>query len=427
MAGARTLNKLTDMVARKLKEPGWYGDGAGLYLRVQPDGKRWVFVFQWKDPGSTKAKRKEMGLGSYPEVGLAEARDGPFGRTWAREQVRAGRNPVDERKRLNAEAATPPAAVITFGTWASEIGPAIGPKATKALKKWIKSVTDDAPALASRPLSEVQTEDVLGALKPYWNSRPTTAQRMRQRIERVLDAGRARGHIAAPVWANPARWKGHLENLLKKPAIKVQHHKALPYVQAPSFFADLRERTAPSALALRFTIVTVARTKETIFARKSEIDREAKLWIVPAERMKGLEHLRREHRVPLVAEALEIIEAAWELPQPKGSDWLFPSQTRPGKAMSTAAMERVLDDMGLEGIATVHGMRSMFKDWASDCTNFPNEVSEAALAHVIGDETERAYRRTDALEKRRKLMETWEAYLRTPPAAGNVLPLSRPA
>lgn len=422
---ARARNKLTDRMIRAAKEPGWYGDGDGLYLRVLADGKRWVFVFRWD------GARAEMGLGPFPEVGLAQAREGtpeaPWSRDWARAQVRAGRDPRVERRRLIEEAQRPQPTAITFRTWATEIAPEVGPKAEKAAEQWLKRITEKTGALADMEVAKITTEDVLSALKPYWNSRPDTARRIRGGIERVLDAAKSRGHIQSP-WENPARWRGHLENLLRAPPRVVNHHRALPYAELPALMSRLRERADESmaVLALQWTILTVARTSETIFAVSAEVDRKGKLWVVPAARMKGKADAKREHRVPLSDAALAVLDLAEGFEQPAGATWLFPSTFRPGKPLSTAAMDRVLEDMGLKDRATVHGMRSAFSDWAHDCTNFTGETIEAALAHVQGDEVKRAYRRSDALEKRRKLMEAWAGYL-TRPAGSNVRSFNRPA
>lgn len=405
----RTLNKLTDLAVRKATAQGWYGDGGSLYLRIDSKSKRWVFVYQWL------GRRAEMGLGSAAEVGLGEARDL---RDWARRQIRDGKNPVDERRRQKAQEAQQ-ALSATFAAWSREIAPSVAPRAPKAHAAWLRMMTEWVGPLKDKPVAQIATEDVLGALKPYWRSRPETGRRMRMRIEVVLDAAKARGLIADP-WQNPARWKGHLQHLLERRAAPVNHHKALPYAEAAELFQTLSKRDTMAAHALAFTILTAARTSETIFARWSEIDEAEKLWIVPAARMK----MKREHRVPLTTEALAVLAKAKPPNGAKPSAWIFPSLFRRGRPLSTAAMERMLHDLGLKGGATVHGFRSTFRDWAGDATNFPRDTVEAALAHLVGDETERAYRRGDALLKRRKLMEAWAGYL-TRQAGSNVRPMSR--
>jgi integrase len=410
--GSRALNKLTDLAVRKAKDPGWYGDGGGLYLRIdaRSETKRWVFVFQWQ------GKRAEMGLGTVADVSLAEARDL---RDAARRQVRDGVNPVDQRRQDRAAKAEEQAP-RTFGEWAKEIAPAIAPKAPKAHAAWMRMMTEWVGPLKDRPVADVTTEDVLGALKPYWKTRAESARRMRLRIEGVLDAAKAKGLIADP-WANPARWKGHLKHLLPRQAAGVRHHAAMPYGDVPAFFAELTARDSMAAHALAFTILTAARTSETIYATWAEVDLKERLWTVPGERMKG----GREHRVPLTEAAVAALERARHPDGVKPGDWVFPSLFRKGRPLSTAAMERAMHDMGLRGKATVHGFRSAFRDWAGDCTNFERGTIEAALAHAVGDDTERAYRRGDALLKRRKLMEAWAGFLARR-AGATVLPMVRP-
>ena len=245
-----------------------------------------------------------------------------------------------------------------------------------------------------------------------------TAVRLRGRIERVLDAAKAKGLRAGE---NPARWRGHLDKLLsKRRKLARGHLAALPYPDVPAFVADLRERQAVAALALEFCIITASRSGEVFGARWDEIDRKAKVWTVPPERMKG----GREHRVPLSERALEILDQVETI---RTSDYVFPGKLR-AAPLSGATMHQVLRRMNVAN-ATVHGFRSSFRDWAGECTSFPREVAEAALAHVVGDDTERAYRRGDALEKRRKLMEAWAGFLASPRAAGSVVTLAsrRPA
>jgi integrase len=394
----RALNRLSDLAVRKAKEPGWYADGGGLYLRIdaRSKAKAWVLVFFWG------GKRQEMGLGSTADVPLAEARDL---RDAARKQVRDGVNPIEARRQERAAKAAEQAP-RTFGQWATEIAPTLAPPAPKARAAWLRMMTEWVGALKDKRISDIGTEDVLSALKPYWKTRHETAKRMRMRIEAVLDAAKAKGLIADP-WANPARWKGHLQHLLEKHDGEVRHHAALPYGEAAAFMARLGDRDTMAAYALAFTILTAARTSETLRATWAEIDTEADLWIVPKERMKG----GREHRVPLPAPALAVLEKARHPDGVRLDDWVFPSLFRKNKPLSTAAMERVLEDLGMKGRATVHGFRSTFRDWAGDCTTFDRGTIEAALAHAIGDETERAYRRGDALIKRRKLMEAWAGFL----------------
>jgi integrase len=424
----RTQNKLTDLQVRKAKAAGWYGDGGGLYLRIDSAGaKRWIFVFQWQ------AKRAEMGLGSVAEVGLGEARDA---RDEAKKVLRSGKNPIEER-RLERERtlAAAEVKVLTFAEWATEIAPAIAPRSKKVRKTWLSQMTKHVGRLAAKPPAQVTTDDVLASLKPYWVSRPETADKLRRRIESVLDAAKAKGHIPDPTWQNPARWRGHLDKLLERRARKVKHFAALPYKDAPAFMVRLRQMERMAAAALEFTILTVVRNQEGRAARRGELDREGMVWIIPAERMKGVLEAKREHRVPLNDAMLAVLDRVWPDGWPEDpAALMFPSSMklkRPkdapnGWIMSENTLQKVVNDLGLKGVATVHGFRSTFKDWATDCTTFANEVSEEALAHLVGDDTERAYRRTDRLAKRRKLMEAWAGYLARGRASGdNVTELRR--
>lgn len=407
---ARTINRLTDLGVRRLKAPGRYADGGGLYLIVDKAGlKRWYFFYVWA------GKRVEMGLGPLADRSLTQAREA---REDARKLLLDGVNPTEARRAQKAAQKVPKLPGMTFEAWAHEIAPAVAPRSVKSHTAWLKSMTEWVGPLKDKAPGEITTADVLAALKPYWKSRPETGNRMRMRIEAVLDAARARGHITG-AWENPARWKGHLQHLLEKRATAVRHHAAMPYADVPEFIQILAERDTMAAHALRFTILTVARTSETILAKWSEIDGD--VWTVPADRMK----MKREHRVPLSAAALAVLEAVKHPDGVKPSDWIFPSMFRKGKPLSTAAMDRVMDDLGQQGKATVHGFRSSFRDWAGDSTNFDRSTIEAALAHLVGDETERAYRRGDALLKRRKLMEAWAGYLARK-AGSNVTAFGRP-
>jgi integrase len=270
--------------------------------------------------------------------------------------------------------------------------------------------------LRSRPVDEIDTTAVLEVLQPLWASVPETASRLRGRIETVLDAARARGLIGQHE-ANPARWRGHLDKLLpKRQKLTRGHHAAMSFADVPQFMAHLRQRDAVAALALEFTILTAARTSESLGARWDEIDFKQTVWTVPAVRMKG----GRVHRVPLSRQALAILK---KLDAARTGEFIFPGQ-RPGKPLSGMAMEMILHRMKAHGV-TVHGFRSSFRDWCGEVSTFPREVAEAALAHVAGDQTERAYRRGDALEKRRALMEAWAIYCE--PKSGNVVAIARKA
>ncbi|MBI5939673.1 MAG: tyrosine-type recombinase/integrase [Caulobacterales bacterium] len=410
---ARTVDRLNPRFVQSVKTPGRHADGAGLYLQVDKSedpekagAKRWVFVFQWN------RARKEMGLGGLNACGLGEARKKAIA---ARKLVGEGKNPIEERKALAEEGRS-------FGEVADSVMAAKEPQWTNEKHKgqWKTSLEVHAKAIRGKDAAQVTTDDVLELLKPIWTTIPETASRTRGRVEHVLDAARAKGLIASP-WENPARWKGHLALLLpKRRKLTRGHHPAMPFGELPAFMADLRTREATAARALELTILTAARTSEAILARWQEFDLKAALWTVPAERMKR----RIEHRVPLPAAAVALLVALREAPGAKlrPTDYVFPGD-KAGEPLSNMAMTMLLRRMEKPDFS-VHGFRSTFRDWAGETTNFAREVVEAALSHAVGDEVERAYRRGDALAKRRKLMDAWAGYCGRV-AGGKVLAFTR--
>jgi integrase len=373
--------------ARKVEtaKPGKYGDGANLYLVVSKTGARkWVLRFTWR------GRAKEMGLGSAASVPLADAREKAAS---ARRMIAQGQNPIDERKRDGG--------IPTFGEMADDVRETLsaGFRNDKHKAQWKSTLETYAAPLRSRPVDTIATDDVLAVLKPIWTTKAETASRVRGRIEKVLDAAKAKGFREGE---NPARWRGHLDHLLPKPSKLARgHHAAMAYEDVSNFVGHLREREATAALALEFCILTAARSGEVLGARWSEFDLDKKIWTVPANRMKA----GREHRVPLSPRAVAIL---CQLEKLKAGEFVFPGQAR-NKPLSNMAMEMILRRMKIEN-ATVHGFRSSFRDWAGNVSNFPREVVETALAHVIGDKAEQAYRRGDALEKRRRLMDRWAVY-----------------
>jgi integrase len=382
--------KLTARKAETAK-PGRHGDGAGLWLAVSESGaKRWLYRF------TMSGRVSELGLGSYPAVSLAEAREKA---AEARKLAKSGRSPVEARREVRRAQAGKP----SFGKCSDEFLAAKSSewRNEKHAAQWAMSLTKYAASLRPRPVDEIDTETILEVLQPLWHRIPETAARLRGRIEAVLDAARARGFIPKNE-ANPARWRGHLDKLLpKRPKLSRGHHAAMPYTVVPSLIVELRKRKSTAALALEFTILTAARSGEVIGARWAEMDLQAKIWIIPARRMKA----GRTHRVPLTAPALKILEG---LSHARMDEYVFPGQ-REGRPISNMAMQMALRRMGI-GQVTVHGFRSAFRDWCGNETRFEREVAEAALAHVVGDKAEQAYRRGDALEKRRKLMDSWGRY-----------------
>lgn len=390
---ARKIQKLSALAVKTLTKPGRHSDGNGLYLVVDASGaRRWLFLFRWE------GKLKEMGLGGTSAVTLAQARAKA---DEARRELDAGRNPILSRQSARSTSA----AVPTFGEFADTLISEIseGFRNVKHQAQWKSTIKTYAAAMRSKRVDEINTDDVLGVLRPIWLTKSETASRVRGRIEKILDAARSKGLRSGE---NPARWRGHLANLLpKQNKLSRGHHAAMPFDKVSAFMVALRVQEGVAARALEFCLLNSSRTNEVLGARWSEIDWKDKIWTVPAERMKNA----KLHRVPLSSRALEILTS---MKADKVSDFIFPGAKK-DRPLSNMAMEMVLRRMEV-GDATVHGFRSSFRDWAGERTNFAREVVEVALSHTIGDETERAYRRGDALEKRRKLMEEWAHFVGSP-------------
>lgn len=383
MAG-RALNKLSAVQAAKITAPGRHSDGGGLYLFIDAHGRRrWIFMY------ARNGKRTELGLGGGRDLSLANARAEA---TKLREILATGGDPKAERAKDDD--------IPTFGKCADAYVEAMKPswRNAKHAAQWTMTLTEYAKPMRSKPVNEITTQDVLDVLQALWKRTPETAERLRGRIENVLDAAKARGHRSGE---NPARWRGHLDQLLpKRQRLSRGHHTALASEAMPDFMADLRGRPATAARALEFAILTAARSGEVLGVQWDEIDKEKKLWTIPAERMKAA----REHRVPLSPRAMEIVEGMAKL---GAEGYLFPGP-KPKKPLSSMAMPMLLRRMQAE--ITVHGFRSTFRDWASETTGFSHEVCEMALAHTISNKAEAAYRRGDLFDKRRKLMEAWAGY-----------------
>jgi integrase len=373
---ARVQSKLTDAACRSAKAAGRLSDGGGLYLVVKPTGaKSWVYM--WKHQG----KRREMGLGAFPAVKLAKARALAAEH---RTKVAEGGDPICERRKEVEP---------TFGECADRFLDAMEVqwRNEKHRAQWRMTLTKYAAPLRFKRVSEIQTEDVLAVLTPIWTKIPETASRLRGRIERVLDYARARGWRTGD---NPALWRGHLKSVLPAPTkLSRGHHAAIPYADLPSFIAKLRELNSVSAQALEFVILTAGRSGEVREAIWKEFDLDAGIWTIPGARMKSV----RVHRVPLAPRALEILNTMSKI---QVSDYVFPGQ-KTGRPLSLMAFEMQMRRLEADAY-TVHGFRSAFRDWAGDKTDFPRETAEAALAHTVGDATERAYRRGDALDKRKR-------------------------
>ena len=379
---ARLTSRLNSRSIASLGE-GRHADGAGLYLSVKNGGRSWCFIYR------RHGRKVEHGLGPASTVTLARARD--LARD-CRTMLADGSDPKTARRptqgRSFAECVTRYVEAHK-SEWTND----------KHSREWHEGFQRLVPSLLPLDVAAIDTETVLGLLKPLWSTRRETASRLRGRIELVLSAAKAEGLRAGE---NPAMWRGHLDHLLSRaPKIK-QHLPALPYAELPSLMARLRGHTKPVSRALEFAILTAARSDEVISARWDEFDLKAELWTVPALSMKG----RIEHRVPLVGRALAIVREMQEI---KSNDFVFPGRLA-GRPLSHGALNECLRrDMGI-GEATQHGFRSTFRDWCGDCTSFPREIAEAALAHKVGGDVERAYRRGDALERRRELMRAWDAF-----------------
>ncbi len=379
---ARELNKLK-ATAIGSKPKGRYSDGGGLYLLVKDSGSR-SWEFRWRAAGQLR----NMGLGGFHSVPLAQARKLA---TICREQIASGLDPRTERDRERE-------ALRNFGAVADDYLTAMAGKWTngKTAWQWQHVLLNFAAPLRLKAVSAIETADILRLLKPIWLKTPETAAKARMRLEAVLDYAKAKGWRDGE---NPARWKGHLANILPpRQKLTKGHYPAMPYGDLPAFYKRLKNEDALSARGLEFLILTAARTGEVLGATWDEIDLDGALWVIPAARMKA----KRDHRVPLSKPALALVRA---LAETRTGNIVFPGQ-KPKMPLSNMAFSALLKRMYVEG-ATPHGFRSSFRDWAGDCTSFPREVAEAALAHKAGDSTEQAYRRSDALEKRRKLMSAW--------------------
>jgi integrase len=360
-------------------------------------------------------KAREMGLGPLPDTTLSEAR----GKALEARKLRwEGIDPIEHRKAVRAHARLDAAKAITFKECADAYIRAhkAGWRNAKHADQWESTLTTYAdPVFGSLPVQSIDTGLVMRVLEGIWGEKPETAGRVRGRIEVILDWATVRGYRQGE---NPARWRGHLDKLLPKRSkvARVEHHSALPYREIGAFLASLRAQEGTGARALEFAILTAARTGEILGARWDELDLEAAIWAIPAGRMKG----EREHRVPLSAPAMAVVEA---LKQTRTGDHVFPG----GKArrpLSNMAMLVLLRRMNRSDL-TVHGFRSTFRDWAAEKTAYPNEVVEMALAHAVGNKVEAAYRRGDLFDKRRPLMDDWAAFCDAPAADGNVVPLRR--
>jgi integrase len=408
----RQSNRLTPLSVTRLRKPGMHPDGNGLYLRIKDGGARsWIFRYKINNG----PRYMGLGVAGDPPAGvdLMEARRLA---DIARADKRAGLDPIAARDARKAEAAATAAKHVPFKECAASFHAAHKPswRNSKHAKQWESTMEAYVyPLLGDVPVGLVDTTLVMNALEPHWTSKTETMSRVRGRIEKVLDWAKTRGYRSGE---NPARWQGHMKNLLpsRNRRRRIKHHPSMPYADVPAFVVKLPPIGDATACCLEFTILTACRTSETTRARWPEVDLDAGVWVIPADRIKG----GKEHRVPLCPRAVAILKQMQGLHK----EWVFPGQKH-DTHLSDGAMLLLLDRMG-HGNVTVHGFRSSFRNWAGEQTSFPSELAEVALAHVNDDETEAAYLRTDYFDKRRKLMEAWGSYATNPRKSGNVVPMN---
>jgi integrase len=399
------LERLSARAVQSAKPTGktrLLADGGSLYLRIGAvSGKSWIFRYRSGD------RQHDLGLGPFPDISLAEARE----RATAQRRLRLnGDDPIAVRRTQRQRAAL----VTTFADCAEAYISAheLGWRSPRQAPQWRSSLGQYAyPVFGSLPVADVDLPLVLKVIEPLWKGKTETANRVRRRIESVLDYATTRGHRSGD---NPARWRGHIENILPERS-KVQpteRHPALPYREIGAFMTKLKTLDTVGARALELTILTAARAGETIGARWSEIDMVARLWVVPADRMKT----GREHRVPISDRALAILQQMAEI---RTGDYAFPG--RYGDCpLGHGTMRDQLARLGRDDL-TVHGFRSTFASWAADRTNYPHEVREMALAHTVGSAVERAYQRSDLFDRRARLMQDWATFCAAPAATGGVV------
>jgi integrase len=382
----RKLTALHVKHAMRERKPGFLGDGGGLYLK---NGTSWVS----RGCAHGARKSRDMGLGAAVDVTLAEAGERAAA---ARKLRRQGVDPIAARRATRAQD-------VTFRDEAEAYVKANAPgwRSDKHREQWTSSLANYVyPVIGDMNVAAIGGADILRVLTPIWATKAPTASRLRSRLELILDAAKAKGHRDGP---NPAAWKGNLAAILPPPKkiTSVVHFAAMPYAEVAAFMVHLRARPGTPELALEYLILTAARTSEVLQATWDEIDLGAKLWTIPAERTKAL----REHRVPLSDPAVAVIKKMESIRQ---SDFVFPGQRR-GRPQSADILQFALRRLGRPDV-TPHGFRSSFRTWVSESTSFPSEVAEMALGHQVGSAVERAYARSDQMEKRRRLADAWAAY-----------------
>ena len=397
----RGSGKLSALAVKNLQKAGYHNDGNGLYLQVSSTGsKSWIFRYRFD------AKQREMGLGSVSLVTLAEARGKAL---QCRKLISERIDPISAREKDNLARRSNSASTFQVVAERYYNSKKIEWANPKHAAQWISTLKTYAfPVIGSKPISEINLQQIQSVLEPIWETKNETASRLRGRLEAVLAYAKTLGLRSGD---NPATWGNNLDKVFSSPA-KVQkltsrNMPALPYKEIGNFISQLREQKCIAARALEFTILAVARSGETFGATWREFDLGASLWVIPASRMKA----GREHRVPLTARSLEILNEMRSL-RTSDDDFVFQGIRTGGsnpKGLSNMSMNAVLKRMGRKDIVP-HGFRSTFRDWAAETTDFPHMVCEMALAHAISSDVEAAYRRGDLLEKRRALMEAWASY-----------------
>jgi integrase len=403
------MGKLTAIQVARVVTPGMYSDGQGLYLQVTHAGaKSWLYRYQ------LHGKQHYLGLGSASAISLKRARE----LLAEPRRLRAeGIDPLAAKRAKRDEARLAAAKSVTFRQCAESYF-ATHERAWKSevhRQQWRTSIQADAyPVLGSLPVQDIDTSLVLAVLRPIWQAKPVSASRLRSRVENILDAAKSAGLRTGD---NPARWAGHLKNLLPSPRKmrSVEHYAALPYRDIPGFMTALRARDGLSARALELAVLTATRASEVVGVRWDEVDFDQRTWTISAARMKS----GKEHKIPLSTRAAELLRGLHAV---RSSAFVFPG--RPGKGISTAAMLKTLAAMGRSDL-TVHGFRSSFRDWAAEQTSYASEVVEKALAHAISNAVEAAYRRGDLFEKRARLMTAWGDYCAQTPTSDVVVPIRK--
>ena len=403
---AKEIDKLDALMVKSLTKPGYYFDGAGLYLQVSKSGsKSWIMRY------TLDGKPCEMGLGSFVTFTLADARKRA---TTQRKLLADGIDPLAKKQGDLLLKRMADANIITFDKAAAAFIQANSPawRNAKHGDQWRNTLATYAnPVIGTLPVSKIETAHVLRILSPIWATKTETATRVRGRIEKILDWAKVQGYRTGD---NPAAWRGHLSEALPKPSkvADAGHHAALAWSEIGAFMVALRAAQGAGARAMELIILTATRTSEVLHAKWSEFDLDGGMWLIPKERMKGF----REHRVPLSAAALAVLDSAKA--ESSGGEYVFTGRKQ--AALSNMACLQTLKRMGRSDL-TVHGFRSTFRDWVSESTSYPRDVAEMALAHAIEDKSEAAYRRGDLIEKRRALMSDWAAHCAVVRVSGEVV------